>query len=108
MVPIDSVHNIARIEYRKIPLRIGHSENSVSFYVRLIDNIRTHQALRIAIAREGRFLTNFCPSFQLCTSGAPLKPLRVPALSRETSVSRTANVGTVGKNWLQKRNGGQK
>ena len=25
-----------------------------------------------------------------------------------TSVSRTANVGTVGKNWLRKRNGGQK
>ena len=53
------------------------------------------------------------------TSGAPLKPLRddsalralsslralrgapeVPPLCRETSVSRTANVGTVGKNWL--------
>ena len=60
-------------------------------------------------------------------SGAPLKPLRddsalralsslrglrgapeVPPLCRETSVSRTANVGTVGKNWLRKRNGGQK
>ena len=27
---------------------------------------------------------------------------------RETSVSRTANVGMVGKNWLQKRNVGQK
>ena len=57
------------------------------------------------------------------TSGAPLKPLRddsalrtlsslkglrgtpeVSPLCRETSVSRTANVGT----WLQKRNGGQK
>ena len=57
------------------------------------------------------------------TSGAPLKPLRddsalralsslrdlrgapeVPPLCRETSVSRTANVGT----WLRKRNGGQK
>ena len=24
------------------------------------------------------------------------------------AVSRTANVGTVGKNWLRKRNGGQK
>ena len=54
-------------------------------------------------------------------SGAPLKPLRddsalkalsflrglrgapeVPPLYRETSVSRTSNVGTVGKNWLQK------
>ena len=53
------------------------------------------------------------------TSGALLKPLRddsalrtlsslrglrgapeVPPLCRETSVSRTANVGTVGKNWL--------
>ena len=53
------------------------------------------------------------------TSGAPLKPLRddsalralsslrglrgapaVPPLCRETSVSRTANVGTVGKNGL--------
>ena len=53
------------------------------------------------------------------TSGAPLKPLRddsalralsslrglrgapeVPPLYRETSVSRTANVGTVGKNGL--------
>ena len=53
------------------------------------------------------------------TSGAPLKPLRddsalralsslrglreateVPPLSRETSVSRTANVGTVGMNGL--------
>ena len=61
------------------------------------------------------------------TSDAPLKPLRddnalrallslrglrgapeVPPLCRETSVSRTANVGTVGKNWLRKRNGGQK
>ena len=57
------------------------------------------------------------------TSGAPLKPLRVdsalralstlrgsrgasevPPLCQETSVSRTANVGT----WLRKRNGGQK
>ena len=57
------------------------------------------------------------------TSGAPLKPLRddsalralssqrglrgaseVPPLCRETSVFRTANVGT----WLRKRNGGQK
>ena len=56
-------------------------------------------------------------------SGAPLKPLRdvsalralsslrglrealeVPPLCRETSVSRTANVGT----WLRKRNGGEK
>ena len=27
---------------------------------------------------------------------------------RETDVSRTANVGTVGKNWLWKRNGGKK
>ena len=27
---------------------------------------------------------------------------------RETDVSRTAYVGTVGKNWLRKRNGGQK
>ena len=54
------------------------------------------------------------------TSGAPLKPLRddcvlralsslrvlsgapeVPPLYRETSVSRTANVGTVGKNGLK-------
>ena len=54
------------------------------------------------------------------TSGAPHKPLRddsalralsslrglrgapkVPPLCRETSVSRTANVGTVGKNWLK-------
>ena len=54
------------------------------------------------------------------TSGAPLKPLRddsalralpslrglmgapeVPPLCRETSVSRTANVGTVGKNGLR-------
>ena len=26
---------------------------------------------------------------------------------RETDVSRTANVGTVGKNWLRKRNGEQ-
>ena len=57
-----------------------------------------------------------------CSSGAPLKPSRdnsalralsslrglrgapaVPPLCRETSVSRTANVGT----WLRKRNGGQ-
>ena len=30
----------------------------------------------------------------------------MPPLCRETSVSRTANVGTVGKNWLRKRNGG--
>ena len=30
--------------------------------------------------------------------GAP----EVPPLCRETSVSRTANVGTVGKNWLRK------
>ena len=56
------------------------------------------------------------------TSGAPLKPLRddsalralsslgglrgapkVPPLCRETSVSRTANVGTVGMNGLTKR-----
>ena len=55
------------------------------------------------------------------TSGAPLKPLRddsalkalsslrglrgapeVPPLCRETSVSRTANVGTVGKNGLMR------
>ena len=61
------------------------------------------------------------------TSGATLKPLRddsalkalsslrglrgapeIPPLCRETSVSRTANVGTVGKNWLRKHNGGQK
>ena len=61
------------------------------------------------------------------TSGAPLKPLRddsalravsslrglrvapeVPPLCRETLVSRTSNVGTVCKNWLWKRNGGQK
>ena len=61
------------------------------------------------------------------TSGASLKPLtydsalralsslgglrgapEVPPLSRETLVSRTANVGTVGKNWLRKRNSGQK
>ena len=61
------------------------------------------------------------------TSGAPLEPLKddsalralssqrnlrgapeVPPLCRETSVSRTANVGMVGKNWLRKRNGGQK
>ena len=27
---------------------------------------------------------------------------------RETDVSRTANVGTVGKNWFRKCNGGQK
>ena len=33
---------------------------------------------------------------------------RVPPLCRETSVSRTANVGTVSKNWLRKRNSGQK
>ena len=31
-----------------------------------------------------------------------------PPLCRETSVSRIANVGTVGKNWLRKHNGGQK
>ena len=55
------------------------------------------------------------------TAGAPLKPLRddsalrtlsslrglrgapeVPPLFRETSVSRTANVGTVGKNGLKR------
>ena len=36
--------------------------------------------------------------------GAP----EVPPLCRGTSVSRTTNVGTVGKNWLRKRNGGQK
>ena len=54
-------------------------------------------------------------------SGASLKPLRddsalralsgapeVPPLCRETSVSRTANVVTVGKSWLRKRNCGQK
>ena len=32
----------------------------------------------------------------------------MPPLCRETSVSRTANVGMLGKNWLPKRNGGQK
>ena len=56
------------------------------------------------------------------TSGAPLKPLRddsalralsslwglwgapeVPPLCRETSVSRTANVGTVGMNGLKSK-----
>ena len=55
------------------------------------------------------------------TSGAPLKSLRdysdhralsslrglrgapeVPPLCRETSVSQTINVGTMGKNWLRK------
>jgi len=59
------------------------------------------------------------------TSGDPLEPLRddsalralssltglrgapeAPPLCRETSVSRAANFGTVGKNWLRKRNGG--
>ena len=57
------------------------------------------------------------------TSGAPHKPLRddnvlrvlsslrdlrgapeVPPLCRETSVSRTASVGTMSKNWLWKKN----
>ena len=45
---------------------------------------------------------------------APIFPLNlfmptVPTFAlRETDVSRTANVGTVGKNRLRKRNGGQK
>ena len=61
--------------------------------------------------------------YNVGTSGAPLKPLRddsvlralsslrglrgapeVPLLCRDTSVSRTTNVGT----WLRKRNGGKK
>jgi len=76
---------------------------------------------------QGAVLTHFCPPFQhllssnLLSFAAPLKPLRddsalrallslrglkgapeVPPLYLETSVSRTANVGT----WLRKRNGG--
>ena len=59
------------------------------------------------------------PRYNEGTSGTPLKPLiddsalrplsslRVQ-VSFSSSVSRTANVGTVGKNRLQKRNGGQK
>ena len=52
------------------------------------------------------FATNFCPPFQnllserltsLGITGAP----EVPPLCRETSVSRTANIGTVGMNGLR-------
>jgi len=38
----------------------------------------------------------------------PFMPTFQTFAVRETDVSRTANVGTVGKNWLRKRNGGQK
>ena len=57
--------------------------------------------------------THSCPPFQhllserLTSLDIMGKP-RVPPLCQETSVSRTANVGTVGKNWLRNRNGGQK
>ena len=54
-------------------------------------------------------LTHFCPPLQhllserLTSLGIMGSP-DVPPLCEETSVSRTANVGT----WLRKRNGGQK
>ena len=42
-------------------------------------------------------------------SGTSLKPLRDDSALRALStVSQTANDGTVGKNWLRIRNGGQK
>ena len=52
-----------------------------------------------------RSLTHSCPPFQhllseRLTSLGIIGEIRVPPLCRETSVSRTANVGTVGKNWL--------
>ena len=38
----------------------------------------------------------------------PFMPTVPTFAVQETDVSRTANVGTVGKNWLRRRNGGQK
>ena len=51
--------------------------------------------------------------FQCCCRGLngalnPFMPTVPTFAVRETDVSRTSNVGTVGKNWFRKRNGGQK
>ena len=51
------------------------------------------------VVKEGKILTHFLRGLR----GGP----EAPPLCRETLVSRTANVGTVGKNWLRKRNGGR-
>ena len=66
-------------------------ETDVSRHKPLLKPLRDDSVLRALSSQRG-------------LRGAP----EVPPLCRETSVSQTANVGTVGKNRLRKRNGGQK
>merc|ERR1719154_500790 len=88
--------------------------------------MKSYLSLRAILCGDGlEWLTHSCPPFQHLLSEpfalrddsalralSSLRGLRetpeAPPLYRETSVSRTSNnVGTVGKNWLRKRNGGK-
>ena len=76
---------------------------TIKYISTLQEEIKRHPSQTCKAYVEEDILTHFCPPLRFRNQFLPILPTFAV---RETDVSRTANVGRMGKNWLRKRNGG--